>query len=814
MRRSGGEVHLQAINSGYTLHWRACARNPGSGGDSGHILGPVAGVCSLRSMTRYWFESFELRVETAELLCNGEKVRLQPQPLQVLIHLVTEPGTLVARQYLIERLWGGASLADSETGLNIAVKKLREALGDSAENPRLIETLPRRGYRFIGEVRFERPGSEPTPAAQQALPPKPRMRAAWVVAGLAGLIITGFLGWKLFSGRHDSTAFRPRDAVVVAQFNNQTGEPGLDGVIEAALESELSSSPYVTVASRERVSDALRLMRQQVVPRVPPALAREVCLRDPGLRGAISGFIGKVGGGYLISAEVVKPESGQSVFTVTETASGPDGILVAARKLSGALREHLGEELPARPPQQTEKVTTTSIEAFRLYNEANESGRTFKWAAAEVLLNKAIQLDPEFASAHILLAWTVYNQRPQSKPEALAHASKALALANQVPEREELFIRGSEAFIRGDLPTAKRYHEALFRMHPEHYWAGNNVIALYLYTGERSNVRAAMEKMVEQRPNDPRGYYRLARECLCPPKEEAARAIALSAKSVELSRKLMDLSLRQTFEARHIHTRAMAAWLKGDITSANALVDEAKRLKLPPSDPEYIQLALGLLTLGRLSDAGNVIEHFPPLLRARWSIWRALLAGDRAGASKFATELEKHPPHPMNIIQLVRLGHADAASRILALQKDPVIGTVPAAVGAARAEVLFARGNLREAAETATRAALGSGANDLPEYLLAAQTAAQAHKALGHPEAAIAVLRDATSGPRACGWWGAAVFWPQARYDLLRLLRDANRHKEADALHRELAGLMAVADEDHPIKAALRLDAARVAAKH
>lgn len=763
-------------------------------------------------MTRYWFESFELRVETAELLCNGEKVRLQPQPMQVLIHLVAEPGALVTRQCLIERLWGGASLADSETGLNIAVKKLREALGDSAENPRLIETLPRRGYRFIGDVRAEIPVVSQAPLPEQAPPPRPRMRAAWMVAGLAGLIVAGFAGWKLISARNDSAAFRPRDAVVVAQFNNQTGEPGLDGVVEAALEAELSASPYVTVASRERVADALKLMRKPLVPRLPPDLAREVCLRDPGLRAAISGFIRKIGSGYLISAEIVRPEDGRSKFALTENASSQDRILGAARRISAALRQRLGEALPARPAADIEKVTTTSIEALRLYSEANESGRTFKWAAAEVLLKKAVQLDPDFASAHILLAWTVYNQRPQSKEEALEHASRALALAGQVPEREENFIRGSEAFIRGDLAAAKRYHEALFRVHPDHYWAGNNVISLYLYTGERANVRSVMEKMIEQRPNDPRGYYRLARECLCPPKEEAARAIELSAKSVELSREQMDLNLRQTFEARHLHTRAMVAWLKGDITRANALVEEARRLNLPPRDPEYVQLALGLLTLGRLNDAGNVIEHFPPLLRTRWSIWRALLAGDNASASKFAVDLEKFPPHPMNIIQMVRLGRLSQASRILSLQDDPVVGTVPAAIDAARGEVLFAQGRLEEAARMATLAALGKGANDLPEYLLAAQTAAQAHKALGHPETAITVLRDATTGPRSCGWWGSAVFWPQARYDLLRLLRAANRHKEADALHRELAGLMAVADADHPIKAALRLDAANVSA--
>jgi DNA-binding winged helix-turn-helix (wHTH) protein/tetratricopeptide (TPR) repeat protein len=759
-------------------------------------------------MKCYWFESFELRLETAELLCNGEKVRLQPQPLQVLIHLVAESGTLVTRQYLIERLWDGASLADSEAGLNIAVKKLREALGDSAGEHRLIETLPRRGYRFIGAVSTEPPSTEPPSAPEQAAPQKPRRRAPLMVAGLAGLIVAGFIGWKLIPGK-DPVAFRPRDAVVVAQFSNQTGESNLDGVIEAALESELSASPYVTVASRERVADALKLMRQPVVPRVPPALAREVCQRDPGLRAGISGFIRKVGSGYLISAEVLRPESGQSASTFAETASSPNGILGATRKLSIALREYLGEKLPARPAEQIQKVTTKSIEALRFYSEANESGR-YKWASAEVLLSKAVQLDPEFASAHILLAWAVFNQRPQSKPEALEHASRALTLAGHVPEREELFIRGSEAFIRGDLTTAKSYHEALFRMHPDHYWAGNNLLNLYLYTGERINIRAVMEMMLEQRPNDPRGYSALARECLCAPKDETERALELSAKSVELSGKQSDPALRQRYEASHIHLQAMVAWLTGNIPRANALLEEAGRLGLTPRDSEYAQLAFGLMALGRLRDSGALIEQLPPLGRARWSIWRFLFAGDSASALKFAPELEKHPPHPMNTIQLARLGRLDAASRSLTEQPELSINTAPEALSAARAEVFFAQGRLEDAIRTGSKPALGGTAIRIPEYLLAAQTVARAYQAQGGIEKAITVLRDATSWPRACMWWPPAAFWPATRLELLKLYRVVGRHKEADAVHRELSGLMAVADADHPIKVALRLDAAKV----
>jgi DNA-binding winged helix-turn-helix (wHTH) protein len=98
------------------------------------------------------FGSFEADLASGELRKHGRKIRLQEQPFQVLALLLHHPGELVTREVLQQRLWPADTFVDFDTGLNSAVKKLRDVLGDSAESPRFIETLPRRGYRFLAAV--------------------------------------------------------------------------------------------------------------------------------------------------------------------------------------------------------------------------------------------------------------------------------------------------------------------------------------------------------------------------------------------------------------------------------------------------------------------------------------------------------------------------------------------------------------------------------------------------------------------------------------------------------------------------------------
>ena len=134
------------------------------------------------------FGTFELDPASGELRKQGVKVRLSEQPFRILGLLLDRPGTVVTRQEIRERLWAADTFVDFDVGLNSAIRKLREALGDSAENPRFVETLPRRGYRFIASVQAippERTGSSESAGLRQAFTP----RAPWIAGALMLAVI-------------------------------------------------------------------------------------------------------------------------------------------------------------------------------------------------------------------------------------------------------------------------------------------------------------------------------------------------------------------------------------------------------------------------------------------------------------------------------------------------------------------------------------------------------------------------------------------------------------------------------------------------
>ena len=133
------------------------------------------------------FGSFEADVRAGELHKQGLKVRLQDQPFQILIMLLEQPGKLVTRQEIHQKLWPADTFVDFDHGLNNAINRLREALGDSAGTPRLIETVPRKGYRFIGQVSIDSTtGPVAEPAAAPAVVVAPAQRFVVEVVPTAG----------------------------------------------------------------------------------------------------------------------------------------------------------------------------------------------------------------------------------------------------------------------------------------------------------------------------------------------------------------------------------------------------------------------------------------------------------------------------------------------------------------------------------------------------------------------------------------------------------------------------------------------------
>ena len=177
-------------------------------------------------------------------------MKLQGQPFQVLAVLLEHPGDVVTREELRQKLWPADTFVDFDTGLNSAIKKLRDVLGDSAEEPRYIETLPRRGYRFVAQVESgDLPAPVPIEKRLATVPPVgPKSSLSKkghfiVAAGVAAfLIIAGLVAWRAFFAR---PALTGTDVILLASFVNKTGDPIFDDSLDKALEIKLTEIPFL-----------------------------------------------------------------------------------------------------------------------------------------------------------------------------------------------------------------------------------------------------------------------------------------------------------------------------------------------------------------------------------------------------------------------------------------------------------------------------------------------------------------------------------------------------------------------------------------
>ena len=270
------------------------------------------------------FGAFEADLRSGELRKHGIRLKLQDQPFQVLELLLEHPGDVVTREELRQKLWPGDTFVDFDTGLNSAVKKLRDVLGDSTEEPRYIETVPRHGYRFIAPVENgagRAPAAlEPQVAAVLPSQPPPRLwnkRRVAVAMGVAVLLIVGSLAvWRVYFARPVLTG---TDVILVTNFINKTGDPIFDGTLDKALEVKLTESPFLSVFPAADVRATMQMMRHDPSERVTPELGIEICKRQ-GLKALVVPEIAAFGNTYLITLEAIDANSQKVIARRQEVA--------------------------------------------------------------------------------------------------------------------------------------------------------------------------------------------------------------------------------------------------------------------------------------------------------------------------------------------------------------------------------------------------------------------------------------------------------------------------------------------------------------
>src|SRR3989442_1079069 len=233
------------------------------------------------------FGVFEVEVRTGELRKQGVRIKMQEQPFHVLTVLLQRPGEVVTREELRSQNWPADTFVDFDNSLNTAINKLREALGDSADSPRFIETLPRRGYRFIAPVTGVDGTTRGTAAGGSAAAPlRSRKIAVTVAVEVLASGIAGGLLWRARQGPHLSE----KDTIVLGDFANSTGDAVFDGTLREGLSVEFGQSPFLSLVSEEGIRQTLRMMERPPNTRLTPEITREVCQR-PSSAAALEGSV-------------------------------------------------------------------------------------------------------------------------------------------------------------------------------------------------------------------------------------------------------------------------------------------------------------------------------------------------------------------------------------------------------------------------------------------------------------------------------------------------------------------------------------------
>jgi len=455
------------------------------------------------------FGVFQVDLRTGELCKGGLRIRIQEQPFKILAALLERPNEVVTREEFRQHIWPGESFGDFDHAIDLAVGKLRSALGDSAGAPRFVETLPRRGYRFIApvskvgfaEIAYPDIASGRSTSPAGPAPAHSGIASSWRLWSTLSVTVLLLAGLASFRFHRNIPAAHPA-SVLVAHFDNRTGEPALDGTLEYAMQRELGNSGFLQVVPSERVDDVLRLMKKPVNTPLDEAMAREVCLRDGTIQELVIGQVEKLGSVYLLSATIVDPITGAILQSVSEEADTTTAIPRAVRRLSNLVRNVAGESLAQikESNAKLEQATTPSLRALQLYSQGMMFVNDERWGPAAELLEQAVQADPDFASAHVFLAYC-YSNVGKGR-QANVHFKRAFELADTATDRERYFILGSYYDNVGQSERSIQAYEVLVRLYPDHYWGENNLQFAYEAAGRYGDAVAERTKQVQLHPND------------------------------------------------------------------------------------------------------------------------------------------------------------------------------------------------------------------------------------------------------------------------------------------------------------------------
>lgn len=644
-----------------------------------------------------------------------------------------------------------------------------------------------------------------SPAGSKGQPGKPGRKWAWAAAPL--LVIAAVVAWFWPDTEHPAIAFGEWDWVLVTEFDNRTGEEILDGTVEYALQRELANSRYVKVVPPDRVADTLRLMQLPPDTRIDAETGREVSLRDGGIKILISGRTEKIGNRYSISADLIKPSDGVSLASFSETATGQDEILPAVGELARSVRSTLGEGLASitESEEALAKVTTPSLEALRLFSQANLLMATDDRIRALAILEEAVRIDPDFASAHLLLFYAL-KEREQNE-RATQHLERAVALADRATERERLFILATYYGFLDDVTKEIDTYHLLLRLYPDHYWANGNLSNILEEQGQFEESERFRVRVRELRPNSSVAWY--------PDLDIVNLAIANDHKEVlDKYFARLESAVEQPgygwLQPFVILMPVHQAWDRGEYEAALAqlegIVAAMDEQDLVANGWLFANIRSDYLALGKL-------QRFRELsaLREAKGWFEVVLDYESGNPETLERYVEENSRDFWYAVLLALAGKPEQAK---ALANDPELlrSVQPIQAGPdlkrlALGQAAFAEGRFEEAISILEQIDLLNITYKWA-YLFGMGTLAQAYERVGDVGKAIETLEYAArQKPLTIFETAGTFFWQRNQVYLHDLYLKTGQQAAADRVEAELRDMLRLADPDHPFL--VRLDAAR-----
>jgi len=357
--------------------------------------------------------------------------------------------------------------------------KLEEVINKCLEKDRNLR------YQHASDIRTDLrrlkrdtdPAQKPTSSAATS---RTFLSSRMAIPAVLALVLITLVGYLYF---HRGPKFTDKDTIVLAEFDNTTGDPVFDGTLRQGLSVELEQSPFLSLVTDEQIHQTLGLMGKTDT-KLTSAIAREICQRR-GSTAVLNGAIAQIGSQYLLTVKAVNCASGEVLASTNAQARDKDHVLEALGNASSEIRRRLGESLPSLQKYNTplDQVTTSSLPALQAYSQATQALLEKGGTAPIPFLKRAIELDPNFAIAYTILGVTYNNVGELSL--AADNLRQGFELRERTSESEKYSISGLYySLVTQETNKANEVYEEWARAYPRDFVPQANLGANYYYLGQ------------------------------------------------------------------------------------------------------------------------------------------------------------------------------------------------------------------------------------------------------------------------------------------------------------------------------------------